>query len=149
MNSQTFSNTAIDSSGQIAALSQEPTNGSLSLSEAVAALATGHLQSQETTIIPASQPVVMSDNNNSVNQAWFTTKEDKDNLHGKGNLSPSKKKKANVHVGCYAPPAGGYFFLSFLIFYYCQIDCFVDKKIFITLPRDTCKFKFFSQILIK
>lgn len=84
VNSQTFSNTAIDSSGQIAALSQEPTNGSLSLSEAVAALATGHLQSQETTIIPTSQPVVMSDNNNSVNQAWFTTKEDKDNLHGKG-----------------------------------------------------------------
>lgn len=93
MNSQTFSNTAIDSSGQIAALSQESTNGSLSLSEAVAVLATGHLQSQETTIIPASQPVVISDNNNSVNQAWFTTKEDKDNLHGKGNLSPSKKKK--------------------------------------------------------
>lgn len=86
MNSQTFTNTAIDSSGQITALSQEPTNGTLSLSEAVAALTTGQLQSQETTIIPASQPVVMSDNNNSVNQAWFTTKEDKDNLHGKGNL---------------------------------------------------------------
>lgn len=135
MNSQTFSNTAIDSSGQIAALSQEPTNGSLSLSEAVAALATGHLQSQETTIIPASQPVVMSDNNNSVNQAWFTTKEDKDNLHGKGNLSPSKKKtKFNAHVGCYAPPAGGYFFLSFLIFYYCQLIAFFTKKYLLHSP---------------
>lgn len=125
MNSQTFSNTAIDSSGQITALSQEPTNASLSLSEAVAALATGHMQSQETTIIPASQPVVMSDNNNSVNQAWFTTKEDKDNLHGKGNLSPSKKKtKFTVHVGCYASPVGGYFFLSFPIFYYSQLIAF-------------------------
>ena len=134
MNSQTFSNTAIDSSGQIAALSQEPTNGSLSLSEAVAVLATGHLQSQETTIIPASQPVVMSDNNNSVNQAWFTTKEDKDNLHGKGNLSPSKKKKANVHVGCYVPPAGGYFFLSFLIFYYCQLIALLTKKYLLHSP---------------
>lgn len=133
MNSQTFSNTAIDSSGQIAALSQEPTNGSLSLSEAVAVLATGHLQSQETTIIPASQPVVMSDNNNSVNQAWFTTKEDKDNLHGKGNLSPSKKK-ANVHVGCYVPPAGGYFFLSFLIFYYCQLIALLTKKYLLHSP---------------
>lgn len=148
MNSQTFSNTAIDSSGQIAALSQEPTNGSLSLSEAVAVLATGHLQSQETTIIPASQPVVMSDNNNSVNQAWFTTKEDKDNLHGKGNLSPSKKKsKCTCRLLC--ATSGWVFFSVISDFLLLLIDCFVDKKIFITLPRDTCKFKFFSQILIK
>lgn len=81
--SQTFSNTAIDSGGQITALSQEPTNTAISLSAAVAALAAGQL-TQETSIIPATQPVVISDNNNSVNQAWFTTKEDKDNLHGKG-----------------------------------------------------------------
>lgn len=133
MNSQTFSNTAIDSSGQIAALSQEPTNGSLSLSEAVAVLATGHLQSQETTIIPASQPVVMSDNNNSVNQAWFTTKEDKDNLHGKGNLSPSKKKsKCTCRLLC--ATSGGYFFLSFLIFYYCQLIALLTKKYLLHSP---------------
>lgn len=149
MNSQTFSNTAIDSSGQIAALSQEPTNGSLSLSEAVAALATGHLQSQETTIIPASQPVVMSDNNNSVNQAWFTTKEDKDNLHGKGNLSPSKKKQNLMYMWVAMRTSGWVFFSVISDFLLLPIDCFLYKKIFITLPRDICKLNFFSQILIK
>ena len=149
MNSQTFSNTAIDSSGQIAALSQEPTNGSLSLSEAVAALATGHLQSQETAIIPASQPVVMSDNNNSVNQAWFTTKEDKDNLHGKGNLSPSEKNKIQCTCRLLCATSRWVFFSVIADFLILPIDCFLYKKIFITLPRDTCKLKFFSQILIK
>lgn len=133
MNSQTFSNTAIDSSGQIAALSQEPTNGSLSLSEAVAVLATGHLQSQETTIIPASQPVVMGDNNNSVNQAWFTTKEDKDNLHGKGNLSPSKKKsKCTCRLLC--ATSGWVFFSVILIFYYCQLIALLTKKYLLHSP---------------
>lgn len=78
VNSQTFSN-----SSQITALSQETTTATLSLSAAVAALAAGQL-TQESPIIPASQPAVPSDNNNSVNQAWFTTKEDKDSLHGKG-----------------------------------------------------------------
>ena len=84
MTSQTFSTTAIDSGGQLTPLSaQEAANATLSLSAAVAALAAGQL-TQESSIIPATQPVVLSDNNNSVNQAWFTTKEDKDNLHGKG-----------------------------------------------------------------
>lgn len=79
--SQTFSTTAIDSGGQLTSLSaQEATNATLSLSAAVAALAAGQLN-QESSIIPVTQPVVV---NNSVNQAWFTTKEDKDNLHGKG-----------------------------------------------------------------
>lgn len=85
MNSQTFSNTAIDNGGQITTLAQEATNATLNLSAAVAALAAGQL-TQESSIIPATQPVVVSDNNNSVNQAWFTTKEDKDNLHGKGDF---------------------------------------------------------------
>ena len=79
--SQTFSTTAIDSGGQLTSLSaQEATNATLSLSAAVAALPAGQL-TQESSIIPVTQPVVV---NNSVNQAWFTTKEDKDNLHGKG-----------------------------------------------------------------
>ena len=82
--SQTFTNATIDNTGQLAPLSaQEAANATLTLSAAVAALAAGQL-TQESSIIPASQPVVVSDNNNSVNQAWFTTKEDKDNLHGKG-----------------------------------------------------------------
>ena len=82
--SQTFSTTTIDNGGQLASLSaQEAANATLSLSAAVAALAAGQL-SQESSIIPATQPVVIGENNNSVNQAWFTTKEDKDNLHGKG-----------------------------------------------------------------
>jgi len=55
------------------------------LSAAVAALAAGQL-TQESSIIPATQPVLV---NNSVNQAWFTTKEDKDNLHGKGRYQNS------------------------------------------------------------
>ena len=84
VNSQTFSN-----SSQITALSQETTTATLSLSAAVAALAAGQL-TQESPIIPASQPAVPSDNNNSVNQAWFTTKEDKDSLHGKGNVRVKK-----------------------------------------------------------
>lgn len=83
VNSQTFSNAAIANGNQITALSQEATSATITLSEAVAALAAGQL-TQESTIIPASQPLVISDNNNSVNQAWFTTKEDKDSLHGKG-----------------------------------------------------------------
>jgi len=79
--SQTFSTTAIDNGGQLTSLSaQEAANATLSLSAAVAALAAGQL-TQESSIIPATQPVLV---NNSVNQAWFTTKEDKDNLHGKG-----------------------------------------------------------------
>lgn len=82
--SQTFSTANIDNSGQLTSLSaQEAANATLSLSAAVAALAAGQL-TQESTIIPATQPVIISENNNSVNQAWFTTKEDKDNLHGKG-----------------------------------------------------------------
>ena len=82
--SQTFTNATIDNTGQLAPLSaQEAANATLTLSAAVAALAAGQL-TQESSIVPASQPVVVSDNNNSVNQAWFTTKEDKDNLHGKG-----------------------------------------------------------------
>lgn len=85
MNSQTFTSAAVDNGGQITALSQEAANATLSLSAAVAALAAGQL-TQESTIIPASQPVVVNENNNSVNQAWFTTKEDKDNLHGKGDF---------------------------------------------------------------
>lgn len=85
MNSQTFSNAAIANGNQITALSQEATSATITLSEAVAALAAGQL-TQESTIIPASQPLVISDNNNSVNQAWFTTKEDKDSLHGKGDF---------------------------------------------------------------
>ena len=85
MNSQTFTSAAVDNGDQITALSQEAANATLSLSAAVAALAAGQL-TQESTIIPASQPVVVNENNNSVNQAWFTTKEDKDNLHGKGDF---------------------------------------------------------------
>ena len=83
MNSQTFTSAAVDNGCQITA--QEAANATLSLSAAVAALAAGQL-TQESTIIPASQPVVVNENNNSVNQAWFTTKEDKDNLHGKGDF---------------------------------------------------------------
>lgn len=82
--SQTFTNATIDNTGQLTTLSaQEAANARLTLSAAVAALAAGQIP-QESSIIPASQAVVVSENNNSVNQAWFTTKEDKDNLHGKG-----------------------------------------------------------------
>ncbi|XP_015761824.1 PREDICTED: cyclin-D-binding Myb-like transcription factor 1 isoform X1 [Acropora digitifera] len=77
VNPHTFSNNS-----EITTLSQETTTATLNLTAAVAALAAEQL-SQESPIIP-SQPVVVSDSNNSVNQAWFTTKEDKDNLHGKG-----------------------------------------------------------------
>lgn len=72
------------SNSEITTLSQETTTATLNLTAAVAALAAEQL-SQESPIIP-SQPVVVSDSNNSVNQAWFTTKEDKDSLHGKGDL---------------------------------------------------------------
>lgn len=95
MNSQTFSSSVVDNTSQITALSQDTTNGTLSLSAAVAALTAGQL-TQESTIIPASQPVVISDSNNSVNQAWFTTKEDKDNLHGKGDFKICNKNCLEV-----------------------------------------------------
>lgn len=44
------------------------------------------------------------------------------------------KKKANVHEGCYVPPAGGYFFQSFLIFYYCQLIALLTKKYLLPSP---------------
>ena len=67
-------------------LQQEGAADALGLSAAVVAIAAGGQINQETPIIPGTGTgaPALEGENDQVNQAWFTTKEDKDSLHGKG-----------------------------------------------------------------
>lgn len=70
-------------------LPEEGTPDELSLSANVVGMATSG-QINPTPIVPATGGAVVptvEGTNDQVNQAWFTTKEDKDSLHGKGVLA--------------------------------------------------------------
>ena len=88
--SQTYPSTEDSTTDMVACgLTEEGAPEELSLSANVVGLAAGG-QINPTPIVPAAGGAVVSTaegSNDQVNQAWFTTKEDKDSLHGKGVLA--------------------------------------------------------------
>lgn len=75
-------------------LPEDGTAEELSLSANVVGMQAASGQLNPTPIVPATGGAVVptvEGTNDQVNQAWFTTKEDKDSLHGKGVLARKDK----------------------------------------------------------